>query len=77
MTDGNAAAYPSEQTAWHPTHQFAEGDKIPTDGMTKRELFAAMAMQGMLAGQAIWSDAQPNTVIAVRWADALIDALNK
>lgn len=49
----------------------------PADGLTKRELFAAMAMQGFAS--------DPNTTtssvdvlarIAVVWADALLAALS-
>lgn len=43
------------------------------DGLTKRECFASMAMQGMLAGDlGIYTPED-----AVRQADALIEALNK
>lgn len=47
-------------------------------GLTKREHFAALAMQGMLAGgrDAIMSPEQL-TEIAVSYADALIGALRK
>lgn len=52
-------------------------------GLTKRELFAAMAMQGILAADLNWSDVPPKTIpqelsnLAVRYADALIAALNE
>lgn len=51
-------------------------------GLTKRERFAAMAMQGMLANNWIgYSDKEPECEelgrIAVNFADALIAALNK
>jgi hypothetical protein len=45
-------------------------------GLTKREYFASMAMQGMLAKYG--SDYQVNNAKeAVYWADALIEELNK
>lgn len=43
-------------------------------GLTKRELFAAMAMQGILAND---QAAYDPTVWAVRYADGLIVELNK
>ena len=45
-------------------------------GLTKREYFAAMAMQGLLAGNA--SDSiEDASKYAVKAADALIEELNK
>ena len=49
---------------------------ISTTGLTKREYFAAMALQGMLAKYG--SDYQVNNAKeAIYWADALIEELNK
>jgi hypothetical protein len=52
---------------------FIYNDDYPEEGLTKREYFAAMAMQGLLAN--------PNiscvTSDAVLYADKLIEALNK
>lgn len=45
--------------------------------LTKRELFAAMAMQGMLANGVDRHDAHTNAIYAVQHADALINELNK
>ena len=46
------------------------------EGLTKREYFAAMALQGMLAKYG--SDYQvQNAKEAIYWADALIEELNK
>lgn len=45
-------------------------------GLTKRELLAAMAMQGLLAHGAATSDRLDDGMEAVRRADALITALN-
>ena len=46
-------------------------------GLTKRELFAAMAMQGMLANGVDRHAAHVNAIYAVQHADALINELNK
>ena len=50
---------------------------VPTlYGLTKREYFAAMALQGMLAKYG--SDYQVNNAKeAIYWADALIEELSK
>ena len=46
------------------------------NGLTKREYFAGMALQGMLAKYG--SDYQVNNAKeAIYWADALIEELNK
>lgn len=51
-------------------------DYIIDGGLTKREYFAAMALQGMLAKYG--SDYQVNNAKeAVFWADALVDELSK
>lgn len=63
MTDGRDSIHNSEQG--------------PQDGLTKRELFAAMAMQAIRSGggsYAKWSDLSED---AVAMADALIAELNK
>jgi len=71
-TNGNDPANPT--IGWELT---AHGDLVViTDqyGLTKREYFAAMAMQGML------SDPERYGAIAkwaVKFADALIEELNK
>ena len=47
-------------------------------GLTKREYFAAMAMQGLMAREnALRLHGSDASSIAVKRADALIDALNK
>ena len=54
----------------------------PTTGLTKRELLAAMAMQGMMAS-AFWADnanfnpehEESMAIEATRMADALLNAL--
>jgi hypothetical protein len=53
-------------------------DIIHTPGLTKREYFAAMAMQGLLANPiAPETEYEDNMLFAVQHADALIDQLNK
>lgn len=54
---GNRPAYPNERQ----------------DGLTKRELFAAMALQGLIAAGATYNVALDN---AVEMADDLIKKLN-
>ena len=62
-TKSNEPAFASIHTPW-------------LKGLTKREYFAAMALQGMLAKYG--SDYQvQNAKEAIYWADALIEELNK
>lgn len=55
------------------------GSRIDCDpGLTKRELFAAMAMQGLCAGpECEGTHIEDIALAAVAMADALIDELNK
>ncbi|WP_177177092.1 hypothetical protein [Stenotrophomonas indicatrix] len=48
-------------------------------GLTKRELFAAMALQGFMANKehAKWFDPDEDATYAVRIADCLLKALEK
>ena len=46
------------------------------DGLTKREYFAAMAMQGFLSEGEV-SEIKTIAVLSVQMADALIEQLNK
>jgi len=52
---------------------------FPVNGLTKREYFAAMAMQGYLASVPSDVVERPEYAAshAVKYADALINALNK
>ncbi|PSB47289.1 hypothetical protein C7B80_10165 [Cyanosarcina cf. burmensis CCALA 770] len=50
--------------------------EIAEVGLTKRELFAAMALQGMLANPATDGMTSDYVVNAVDFADALIERLN-
>lgn len=65
----------------HPANVITEETTIGQMGLTKREQFAAMAMQGMLSGMvdAHGHGSIDNEVVAkysVNLADALIKALN-
>lgn len=61
--DPNKSAFP-----WHDAHS------VP--GLTKRELFAAMAMQGFAANPSCSANGEHNAAEAVNWADALLAALS-
>lgn len=67
-TIGKESAFPD---ANHANPQF----NYPTYGLTKREYFAAMAMQGMLANTTTQYLTLPS--YAVQMADALIEQLNQ
>lgn len=83
--NGNESAFP-KLTDWNPnTGECYDGAK---DGLTKRELFAAMAMQGLSVGCAgvldgeftAYAKGPCNAEIAKRavcLADALLDALER
>ena len=74
MTKGNDLAHPTNII--DPERQFAPEYHT---GLTKREYFAAMAMQGIVSNHAMidtanWEWLSGQSVIA---ADALINALNE
>lgn len=74
MTNGNDGAY-ARAGSWLTSEDGDPGEQ----GLTKRELFAAMAMQGMFTNELL-SGSEENANIAkdaVSAADALIEALNK
>ena len=54
--------------------QFSNGEIFSTRGLTKREYFAAMAMQGVLASEFEYDDVAK---AALNFADNLIKELNK
>lgn len=83
MTNANEAAYPFEETLRRPDRKLCEGDQIQREGLTKREYFAGLAMQGLLAGfvERSLANEEADCSIsvaddAVLMADALIEALN-
>lgn len=51
-------------------------ESYPNHGLTKREYFAAMAMQG-LAAQKYWAYPESLAHCSTEAADSLINALNK
>jgi hypothetical protein len=59
------------------SHTVEYGSSSAKDGLTKREYFAVMVMQGM--GDALLSGMDPGIIAkrAVTGANALIEALNK
>ena len=76
MTQGNEPVTP------HLTYNVSSGQPNGLkEGLTKREYFAAMAMQGMCANQPFLNNlnAEPSQVAAacIEIADALINALNQ
>lgn len=60
---------------------YEESKEVANSGLTKREYFAAMAMQGILSNSKDWTDSDRclNWVSesSVKYADSLIEALNK
>ena len=70
MTKGNDLAHPTDII--DPERQF---EPEYHTGLTKREYFAAMAMQGMLAEQ-WWTSPENLARCSTEAADALIKALN-
>ena len=73
ITDGNATAFPQSDLS----------PAVDPSGLTKRELFAAMAMQGMLSdesggeiGGAFWKPLGC-AIRSCEFADALIIALSR
>jgi hypothetical protein len=65
--NGNDAAYPN---------YFCPEQYNPEFGLTKRELIAAMAMQGLLSDPNVCMAFDTVAAMAVRAADALIERLN-
>lgn len=52
-------------------------EKVEFIGLTRRELFAAMAMQGYCSGKIGEMDFQKVAELAVKQADALLENLSK
>lgn len=65
MTNPNDCAFPFDR------------NKIIVGGLTKREYFAAMALQGILADNRNNDNEKNYAIVAIRLADALIEQLNK
>jgi len=66
--DGNNTAYPI-------AYEYVKG-MVYSDGLTKRELIAAMAMQGMLANSRLDQGLRLVAEGATQYADALIERLS-
>ena len=60
----------------HPVKYLFGEDFYVAGGFTKRELIAAMAMQGMLSNSAFGCSKNVAAQEAVKYADALIERLN-
>lgn len=66
MNNADRSAYP------------VEGSYAQHEGLTKRELFAAMAMQGFNANNTLFQeDERLTATISVQFADALLAELEK
>lgn len=76
MTNPNDLAYPIVHQS--PEREF---ETQFHNGLTKREYFAAMAMQGILSNSPDWEDSDRClkwvSESSAKYADALIEALNK
>jgi hypothetical protein len=68
------SVFPELVLSWHPGRE--RNEYALEGGLTKRELFAAMAMQGLLANPA-YADHGPLAPAAVFHADALLAELEK
>ncbi len=75
VENGNEAAFPSHG----PDHRYADWATKSEVGMTKREYFAGLAMQGLLSSLEqgkLWS-AVDIAADAVQLTDALLSALSE
>ena len=76
MTDGNEPAF--AKAGWYQNPDIYVDEQL---GLTKREYFAAMALQGLLADAETAKQFETSPIgipqTAVMAADALIEALNK
>lgn len=63
----------------NPNDSVYNSEQAPQDGLTKREHFAAIAMQGILSADTgnEWLTAGKVAEKAIGYADALINELNK
>jgi hypothetical protein len=79
IENGNKPAYPSEgyvhQQKESGMTQTGDGDHVQFHGLTKRELFAMAAMQGILANPSRSSVGGNAAKDAVLMADELLKAL--
>lgn len=73
MTNKSEPAFPTREGWTEDTGKYRED----TGGLTKREYFAAMAMQGMITCPDYEGCEFTVSKLAVEYADALIEELNK
>jgi hypothetical protein len=76
MTNGNDSVNPIIGSIGDEDHG-GKGVFMNCDGLTKREYFAVMAMQAVVTNSDYGESVSADADIAVKYADALIDALNK
>jgi hypothetical protein len=67
--------HPEEEEYWSDDYDIWKTRRIA--GVTKREMFAAMAMQGFAANPSCTSNSVANARASVIWADALLAELSK
>lgn len=72
MTNGNESAF-SKAAFYHPDGGFDS----PQEGLTKREYFAAMALQAVIQRRGMLDKKEDVAVTCVEYADELIKALNE
>lgn len=79
MSNQNMPAFPSDHTIVSHVDEQGEAYRKPAIGLTKREYFAAMAMQGLCANSIPGSHHGflRTAEEAVRYADALLADLAK
>lgn len=81
MSKGSDSAFPIETGNRVAINGTVLGPGILSGGLTKREMFAMAAMQGLISGCYAGNNAgftvQGNCVAAVEYADALLEALSK
>lgn len=84
MNNGQQPAFPRPYSHDERPSGGREGDRVETyaaiDGMAKREYFAAMALQGILANGQIKpnkQDIEYAAIEAIKAADELLNHLNK
>lgn len=77
MTNGNDPINPSIINEYSGNAQMGDV-KVISPGLSKREHFAAIAMQGILSDQSLTQPNQSKIIAAwaIKCADALIEALN-
>ena len=76
MENGNESIYPSEKLL-DGGHPMLDNIKVKTKGLTKREYFAGLAMQGLLAKEGVWSSDEILAQRSIEIADELLKQLEK